>query len=188
MRENDMELDLRNDYFRVFTNLNGKKTSMKGGMNNLTIIADENSEYLMRFEKNDKEDTILMILEVGGGKWGMSNLGAYVPDMLQRLNGMQIIVEFDDVSISIKHDETEKVPELNYNTEGNSCRVSPEFAKEVCKIGQDGCCIFLTASGGGFECEKFDDYMSRMLLGRHAEGTMRANRIGNCKIVGRVEE
>ncbi len=161
---------------------------MKVEMNELTVFANENSEYFMKFEKNDEKDSILMILEVGGGKWGMINLGAYVPDMLQRLNNMQVIVEFENESISIKHDKTEKVPELNYNTEGNSCRVSPEFAKEVCKIGQNGCCIFLTVSGDGFECEKFDDYMSRMLLSRHAEGTMRANRIGNCKIVGRIEK
>jgi len=182
------ELDLRQDYFRVFTNLNGKKASMKGGMNNITVTADEDSEYFMNFKKDDEENTILMILEVGGEKWGMSNLGAYIPDMMQRLNGMQVIVEFDDQSIGIRHDESEKVPELNFNTDGNSCSLSPEFAEEVCKIGRDGCCIFLAAGSGGFLCEKFDGHMARILLDRYSNGTMRANRIGNCKIVGRIEK
>ena len=181
------ELDLRKDYFRVFENLNDKKASMSGGMNNLKVFADETADKLMNFEKNDKEDSILMILKSEGKGWGMSNLGAYVPDMLQRLNGMQVIVEFDDESISIKHDESEKVFELNY-THNNSCKIPDDKVKEICKPGQEGCCIFLTVGGGGFECQKFDSCMSRMLLDRYSEKTMRASRIGNCKIVGRIEE
>jgi multimeric flavodoxin WrbA len=100
---------------------------------------------------------------------------------------MQVILEYDDQSISIKHDETEKVFELNY-TNGNSCKIPDDKVKEICKIGQSDACIFCSVSGGGFECQKFDSFMSRMLLDRHSKGTMNASRIGNCKIVGRIDD
>jgi hypothetical protein len=179
------EVDLRDHYFDVFINLNGKKASMKGGMNDLTIFADENSKNVMKFEKNDEKDTILMILDVID-EFGFSNLGAYVPDMLERLNGMQVIVDVNKNSIGIRHNETEKVHEMKY-TYNNSCKVSDEEVKEICKVGQEDCCIFLTAGSNGFSCCKFDGVMSRILLDRHAEGSMRATRIGNCKIIGRIE-
>jgi hypothetical protein len=180
----DSEVDLRTDYFRVLTNLNGKKASMSGKMNDIKIFADESSDRLMRYE--NKGETILMILEEVGPKWGMTNLGAYVPDILQRLNGMMVIVEFDDESINIYHDETEKVYELNY-THNNSCIIPDDKTHEICKIGTDDCCIFLTVGGNGFSCEKFNSGMAGTLLDRYSKGKMNAKRIGNCKIVGRIE-
>lgn len=182
----DGVLDLRTEYFKVFKNLNDKKTSMDGGMNDLTICVNKDSEYKMKFEKNITEESILMILENADG-FGFSNVGAYLPDTLRRLNGMQVIVEVDEDSIGIKHDETEKVFEINY-TNNNSCRIPEDKIKVVCKIGQEDCCIFCSVSGDGFQCQKFDSYMASSLLRRHAEGTMNATRIGNCKIVGRIEE
>jgi hypothetical protein len=109
--------------------------------------------------------------------------------MLQRLNGMQIIVTVgdDDKSIKFEHDTTQTVFELKY-TDGNSCKLSDEDVKNVCKIGTEYCCIFLAVGSKGFSCEKFDSFMARQLLDRHISGTMRASRIGNCKIVGRIEE
>lgn len=185
------ELDLRTDYFRIFTNLNGKKASMSGEMNGIKIFADETSDRVMNFEIekdtiNSHNDKILMILKNDGKEWGFSNLGAYIPDILQRLNGMHVIVEYDDKSISICHDETEKVYELNY-THINSCKIPDDKVKEICKIGESDCCIFVTAGSNGFMCEKFN-YMASLLLERYSQGTMRASRIGNCKIVGRIDD
>ena len=48
--------------------------------------------------------------------------------------------------------------------------------------------MFFIAGGGGFECQKFNSYIARGLLDRYGKGTMRASRIGNCKIVGRIGE
>lgn len=180
-------VDLREAYFQVFNNLNGKKCSMSGKMNSLKISADETSDRVMVFEKNDTEDSILMMLKIPEPGWGMSNLGAYVPDMLQRLNAMKVLVEYDEESISIQHDETEKVFELNYTGGGNSCKISDDKVKEICKPGQ-GACIFLSAGSEGFECQKFNSPTARMLLDRYSNKTMNASRIGNCKIVGRIEE
>lgn len=180
-------VDLREAYFRVFNYLNGKKCSMSAAMNNLKVFADESSDLVMKFEKNDEKDTIQMILETPGPRWRMNNLGAYVPDMLQRLNAMKVIIEYDEQGISIEHDESEKVFELNYTGNGNSCKISDDKVKEICKPGQSDTCIFLSTGLQGFECEKFDSYMSRMLLDRYLNKTIRASRIGNCKIIGRIE-
>jgi len=181
----DGEVDLRTYYFRIFTNLNGKKASMSGGINDIKIFADESSDRLMKYE--NKGETIIMILEEEGPKWGMANLGAYIPDMLQRLNGMMVIVEFNDESIHIYHNESEKVYELNY-TYNNSCKIPDDKIHEVCKIGTDDCCIFLTVGGNGFLCEKFNSWMAHILLDRYSKREMNAKRIGNCKIIGRIKE
>lgn len=181
-------VDLREAYFQVFNSLNGKKCSMDGKMNSLKILADETSDRVMKFERNEKEDSILMLLEIPEPGWGMSNLGAYVPSMLERLNGMQVIVEYDNESISIKHDETEEVFEIKYTGGGNSCKVSDDKVKEICKPGTENACIFLSAGPDGFECQKFNSPMARILLDRYSNKTMRASRIGNCKIIGRIEE
>jgi hypothetical protein len=182
---NEGELDLCTEYFQVFGNLNGKKTSMKDGMNNITICADENSVYKLTFEQNDTKDTILMVLDKIDGL-GLLNVGSYLPHMLQNLNGMRVIVEFDDTSISIKYDESEQVFELKYTGDGNSCKIPDDKVREICKIGETDCCIFCTVGKDGFNCEKFDSFMSRTLLDRHSRGDMRASRIGNCKITGRI--
>ena len=187
----DGELDLRVQYFGTFRELNDKKASMTYGMNDLTILADAESEYEMVFEcTNDTpelrdDDTIGMILKKSGEGWGMSNISAYLSDILQRLNGMQVIVECGEDSIAIKHDEAEEVYEIKY-TRNNSCQIPTEDLTKVCKIGEADCCIFMSVGSCGFECQKFDS-MASHLLKRHAEGTMKASRIGNCKIIGRIE-
>jgi hypothetical protein len=182
---NDGTLDLRNDIFNVFTNLNDKPTTMNDGRNYIEIVANQNSEYHMEFKKDDAKDTILMILSKKPD-FGFSNLGAYLPNKLQNLNGMQIIVTITDESIKIENDPAEQVYELYY-TDNNSCHIPDDKVKEICKIGEEDCCIFCTVSGKGFECQKFDSFTSRMLLDRYSKGNMNATRIGNCKIVGRKE-
>jgi hypothetical protein len=131
-----------------------------------------------------EDRTLLILLEKIDG-FGMSNLCAYLPEYFQRLNGMNVIVEIEDNFISIIHDPDEKVYEINY-TRGNSCKIPDDDVKTICKPGEKDCCIFLSMASGGFECQKFDSSTCRMLLDRHSKGTMRASRIGNCMIVGRI--
>jgi hypothetical protein len=178
------EIDLRKDIFKLFLDINDKPTTMMNTMNSIEIFVDDKSEYRMKFEMDNVKETILMLLSKAP-EFGFSNLNAYIPNMLERLNGMEIIVTIDDNSIRIENDPLEKVYELNY-THDNSCSIPEDKVKEICKIGETDCCIFLTVSGNGFECQKFNN-TSRMLLDRYSRGTMRASRIGNCKIVGRIE-
>ncbi len=178
------KIDLRQYYFKLFENLNGVKTKMNYSMNSIEIIADETSDKVVKYE-NDK-DGILILLNNSDGSFGMSNIGAYLPDMLQRLNGMKVIADITDKGINITNDPKEKVLGIYY-TRNNCCKIPDDKIKTVCKIGEKDCCIFVSASSDGFECLKFDSPLARMLLDRYSKKDMRANRIGNCKILGRKE-
>jgi len=177
------ENDLRETIWTVFRALNGCPASMTGGMNEIEILEDLESKRIMEFKL--ESDGILIALTEG--RIGFTNLNAYLSDMLERLNSMQIIVSVGEKSIKFEHDTTETVFELNY-TDGNSCKIPEGKEREICKIGQGkDCCIFITAGSKGFSCEKFGFY-GRQLLDRYSRGDMNAGRVGNCKIVGRIEE
>jgi hypothetical protein len=179
----DLEIDLWIFYQQLFDMLNDKKTSMIYDMNSIIIKGDENSEDNLKFKSEN--DTLLIILSKIDG-FGMSNISSYLPDMLQRLNGMNVIVTIDDRYIKIEKDSTEEVYGLYY-TDGNSCSVPDEDVKSICKIGEQDCCIFCSVTGSGFECQKFNTSTARMILDRHSKGTMNATRIGNCEILGRKD-
>jgi hypothetical protein len=178
------DIDLRDYYFELFKTLNGVKSKMDYSMNSIEISADENSDKVVKYENN--ENGILILLNNADGSFGMSNIGAYLPDMLQRLNGMKVIASITGNSIKITNDLKEKVFEIYY-TRNNCCKIPDDKIKTVCKIGEKDCCIFICAGSDGFECLKFDSPSARMLLDRYSKKDMRASRIGNCKIVGRKE-
>jgi hypothetical protein len=177
-------VDLRDYYFKLFEKLNGVKTKMDYSMNSIEIVADENSDKVVKYENDG--NGILILLNNADGSFGMSNIGAYLPDILQRLNGMKVIANITDIGIKITNDPKEKVFEIYY-TRNNCCKIPDDKIKTVCKIGEKDCCIFISAGSDGFECLKFDSPSARMLLDRYSKKDIRASRIGNCKIVGRKE-
>ena len=175
------ELDIRDTIWKVFTALNGCQASMKNAMNEIEISEDLESKRIMEFEMKDGGILIALTEHIG-----FSNVNAYLSDMLQRLNSMEIIVTVGEKSIKFEHDTTQKVFEINY-TDGNSCKIPEDKLHEVCKIGEGkDCCIFLSAGSKGFMCEKFG-FFGQTLLDRYSKGNMSAGRIGNCKIIGRIE-
>ncbi|KQU96478.1 hypothetical protein [Devosia sp. Root105] len=126
------------------------------------------------------------------GRFGFSNVAAYLEWSLCALNGRTVnLIVSPSTIFSIEAAAFEEVPEVRFFGEGNMSRGSPdaapndEFVKRVCQPGSADCCIFLTAGADGFSCAKFSGSTARLLLDRKAEGTMRASRIGNCRIVGR---
>jgi hypothetical protein len=177
------ETDLRNTCWKVFTALNGCPASMKNAMNEIEVSEDLESKRIMEFEMKDGG----ILIALTEGSIGFSNVSAYLSDMLERLNSMQIIVTVGEKSIKFEHDTTQSVHEVNYS-DGNSCKLTDKEIHDVCKIGQGkDCCIFLSAGAKGFMCEKFN-YMAVQFLDRYSKNDMNAGRIGNCKIVGRKEE
>lgn len=178
------EVDLREHYFKLFEKLNGVKSKMDTAMNSITICADENSDRVIKYE-NDK-DGILILLNNADGSFGMSNINAYLPDILQRLNGRSVIVSVEEDGISITNNPDEEVFGLYY-TRNNCCKIPDDKIKTVCKIGTSDCCIFTAAGADGFECLKFDSPTARHLLDRYSKKEMNASRIGNCAILGRNE-
>lgn len=177
------EIDLRSYFWKLFETLNGKPATMDSKMSSIEIKEDKDADFHVEYE-NDKGGILMLLKKTKG--FGASNIGAYLPDMLQRLNGRKVIISIADNGIKIENDPTEKVFELYY-TRNNCCKIPEEKVKELCGIGTGNCCIFCAAGSDGFECLKFDSPSARMLLDRHSKKEMRANRIGNCAIVGRRE-
>jgi hypothetical protein len=115
-----------------------------------------------------------------------SNAGLYLTYALQSMNGRKVHFTSDEKSISFVADENEAVHEVWYQDPGNGCRIEPGDEKTICKVGEEDCCAFLTLGSNGFECQKFSE-LCATLLDRIAKETIRARRIGNCKVVGRIK-
>lgn len=177
-------IDLRDYIFPIFEKLNGKRVIMVYDKTLITIKADEKSESTFQFIQNKKEDTISFLLQTSTG---FSNLNAYVPSILQILNGRYIVVTIKNDYVSITANPDQIIYGLYY-TKNNSCKVPDEDVKNICQPGTTHCCIFLTVGADGFHCEKFDSYTARNLLHRYNEGKMNATRIGDCELLGRKEE
>jgi hypothetical protein len=157
---------------------------MNTTMDSIVICADNTSNRVITYE-NDTNGMLIMLTNADGS-FGMSNIHAYLSDMLQRLNGQNINVSVDDKGITIAHDPEEKLFGVYY-TRCNCCKISEDTVKSVCKIGTSDCCIFTSVGSDGFECLKFDSSTARMLLDRFSKKEMNASRIGNCAILGRNE-
>lgn len=178
------EIDLRDHYEKLFSDLKGNGVIQKDGMHNITIQRDDDSKWIFDyFQDNDTFRCAMENKESGG--W--SNTGLYLANKLQDINGRQVIVDIGYDGISIMADPQEKVFQLNY-THGNCCRIPADKVNEICQPGTGNTCIFLTAGGKGFECLKFSGPSARHLLERHSNGKMNASRIGNCEVVGRIDE
>jgi len=185
LNQGGTHVDLRDYIFEVFSKLNGEKTTMLYSMEHIEFKKDYESKYAMKYE-NDGEN-LLMMLDVID-EFGFRNVGAYLPDMLQRLNGRNVLITATDDSIKIEDGPNNEHTFGVHYTNSNLCKIPNDKVKEICKIGEKDCCAFCVASGNGFECAKFDTYMCRNLLGRIEEKTIRATRIGDCKLLGRIEE
>jgi len=160
--------------------LNGKRVTMDYSLSSLHLKRDEESEFVVEY----REDEIASLTKVEG--FGFTNLGAYIPRAFQTFNGRTVyFTAHDDGGFQITPDDTEVLNEVWFGGEGNLCPVGDDTVKNVCRPGTTDTCIFLVAGGNGFECAKFCSATARTILDRHHNQTMRASRIGNCKLMGR---
>lgn len=163
--------------------LKGKRVQMSYTLDSFTLAANEKSDFALNFEVRCEG---IALDKIDG--FGFSNVLAYCESAMHRLNGREIIVAVDDVSLKIFANATENVPEVKYKSSGNMARVPEEMVRGPCGLGEGpNTCIFLVAGSEGFECAKFEGSLSRQLLGRKAEGAMHAKRIGNCRLIGRED-
>ena len=69
-------------------------------------------------------------------------------------------------------------------------KMTPQEAKDICRIGQgDECCAFLVAGGGGFECIRMSYPTNSSIFSRLEAGTMNAKGEGgwkNCAWEGEI--
>ena len=180
------QIDLWPYFVKALTNLNGKSAKMEQGRDNslsgISFKLDKSSEFKVEF----KVGVATAMVKKEGIGW--SNIIAYVENTLQAINGRQVIVKIrNNYSFFIEADPTEKVFGLYY-THNNSCSIPNHEAMEICQVGKGAhSCIFASVTGDGFECQKFDPPIARMILDRMARSMIGARRIGNCAILGRVE-
>lgn len=150
----------------------------------LVLKIDQNSDRKLDF-KNTNE--MLKIALVSDKSW--TNLVANISSFFFRVNSQHIAVLINDEELRFQSDRIDKYPEMKYTGEGNGCAVPEGHEKTICKIGQGkDTCIFLTVSSNGFECRKFNTWMARYMLGRLDKGDTNAGRIGDCRIVGRINK
>lgn len=178
----DGEIDLWPNIHKLLTSLAGKRANHEQTRDGYILAADETSEF--QFEYIPGERVLLKKFE----DFGMSNVYAYLDDTLVGLSGRLVKIEIEDGKrAKFTADASEQVFGVYFFGDGNSCEVPCGAENTICKAGQDGCCIFLSAGAGGFGCEKFNGPLARMLLDRLAKGNICANRIGNCALLGRKE-
>lgn len=179
----DSEIDLWPIIDKFLTSLNGKRANHEEARDGYTLFADDASKFQFKYIPGK-----YVLLEKLEG-FGMSNVYSYLNTALGWLSGQLVEIEIEDGKrVKFTADTSEKVFGVYFVDEGNSCEVSSNVVKTVCKIGQHDCCIFLLVGGtDGFRCEKFSGPTARMLLDRLAKGTIRASRIGSCTLLGRKE-
>lgn len=173
--------ELNSVFWEVAERLKGKPTAMPLEPDNFGLRLDPSSEYDCLFAEVGSA-----IIIKRREKFGFSNVTAYLSTMLCNLNGREIIAAVSDEGFTVFANPMETVPAIfrrNDDT-GNSIGLNDEQVSTFCRPGTAEACIFLTASARGFECAKFADGLTRLLLDRKAEGTMRASRIGNCRCAG----
>ena len=179
--QNDGEIDLFPLLEDVLLAVAGHPAQHEHTRDSYLFEADQSSDFDLLYEADT--NPILMKRD----DFGMSNVGAYLGSALGWLNGRKVLVKIGKQRFAIKADPTEDVHIVRFFGRGNSCRIQEGDEKSICKAGTTDTCIFLTFGPNGFECDKFNDPLARTLLGRHAKGTMRASRIGNCGVNGREE-
>ena len=177
-------IDLREPLFNLLERLNGCNATMETKINSFELGFDENSDKHIDY-KNDGENISIIINTKDNSSW--SNIGAYLPNTLQSLNGREILIDLSNDFIKITNNPDEDVFGVYY-THNNSCHVDFDNVTKICEVGTSNTCIFLCAGSDGFSCEKFNSPTARLLLDRHYKGTMNATRIGNCAILGRKEK
>ncbi|MBI2045934.1 MAG: hypothetical protein HYT28_00725 [Parcubacteria group bacterium] len=179
---NDGEIDLWPTIDKFFVSLNGKRANHEQGRDSYTLSADDSSEFQFEYIPGE-----YVLLEKPEG-FDMSNVHSHLDITLGWLSGRLVEIDIEDGKrIKFSADASEKVFGVYFVGDGNSCEVPRGAENTVCKVGHYDCCVFLFLSAGadGFKCEKFNSPMARVLLDRLANRTMRANRIGNCALLGR---
>lgn len=173
--------DLSVDFWSFAEEHRGKGVTHAYDRDSYTLVASDASEFDLEY------------LERGGGiiaskraGFGMFSVIAYLEWALLALNGRPVIATIDERGFKISRDPAEDVPAVVYKPSGNMGVITPGMARAICKMGQGPeCCIFLCGGAEGLECGKFDAVLARQIVERKAKGLMNADRIGDCRLIGR---
>lgn len=178
------DVDLREHALDLFARYAGQTFRMAYDLHSFVVQGDHKGDMRLEYDADEAPNPTLWKAD---GSFGFSNLGAYLSNALQRLNGREVMLDLSTDGFRIWADPAENVPPVLFEGEGNYGGIPADEVISRCQPGTTTCCAFLTASASGFECAKFCSYTARSILHRIEEGTFRATRIGNCKLMGRKE-
>lgn len=173
--------DLAQPFWTFAEARRGKGVTHAYDRDGYTLTASDASEFDLHF------------MEVGEGiiaqkreGFGMFSVHAYLEWALLALNGRHVIATINEDAFKLARDPAEDVPGVVYKRDGNMGLIPPGMAHSICKMGHGpACCIFLVGSAEGLECGKFDPVFARTIVERKAKGLMNADRIGDCRLIGR---
>lgn len=171
------EVDIRPSVMSLADRLHDSRVSQDRAPDACSLSADKKSDSAFSSE------TWWMVLQNG---FGGTNCLAALSCSLQSLNGRDVIASITDDGFKIFDPDPSKYHGVKYHG-GNLARVCDGDETRVCEMCTDACCAFLAHTKDGFMCAKFDSYLCRQLLGRIADGSMNATRIGSCRLLGRED-
>lgn len=177
--------DLKGAFWRFAEKNRDQPCRQEYSRGSYTLTADPEAEFDLSY--NESGLGILLTKRKRGG-FGFTNVTAYLEWALQALNGRDVIAEISDTKFTVAADPGENVFGVYFTSPGNSARIPDGAENSICKVGTSEACLFTSFSTKGFRCEKFSGSTAGMLLARKAEGTIRAQRIGNCALLGREED
>jgi hypothetical protein len=176
-------IDVKEFFWAVAQRHKDKLCSHDESRSHYELKADPTSEFNLEFEKVGWGLGLFMT----EGRFGFSNVAAYLEAAFCRLNGRHVIVESTADSFKISADPGHQVFGVKYHGSGNYAQVPEGKERDLCKVGTVDACLFSVCGPDGFECAKFSGYTARALLDRKAKGDIRATRIGDCECTGRVD-
>lgn len=169
---------------KIFKALNGQSVTFKQGIESFAFMRDETSDFILEFSEGIDSTTAFLKRKDGNGG---SNLGAYLPDALQWINGRTVTFSSTESTFEVVADPNEKVFTLPF-TLNNSCLIPKGKEKEICKLGTDEGCLFCSLNGDQeWYCEKGNSSIALVLLNKLGDGAS-SSRIGNCLIKGREDD
>lgn len=177
-------VDLSVHFWDVAKRLKDQPVGLTLKPESFTLRAVPGSIWHLEFEEVGSG----IVISRKGEHFGFTNVLAYLETILCNMNAQEIIASVEDGRFAVFANPVAaaKVPALKRprDAAGNSIPISDDIVRTRCGAGTADACIFITASASGFSCEKFGGSTTRMLLDRKAKGTMRATRIGNCRLDG----
>lgn len=177
LKTEEGEIDLWPLFDAFFTRSKGVRASFEGEVDSFMLRVDENSNSLLEYHNA----MVGLVKETG---W--SNVTYFIELKLMALNGRMVIIEVDEDNINMKPEPTEQVFGVYFSV-GNMCLIPEDKVQDICKPEQEKeSCAFLSATGDGYMCQKFDTVMAGLILQRLSQGN--SGRIGNCAILGRITD
>jgi len=113
---------------------------------------------------------------------GMTNVLVYLGYFLQGVNSRRITVEVSENKLSICVDKNELVPKVPYREMKSTHLIDKNFVMKTCRPGTKDACVMLLLEPDGFCCGKFSGRMCGVLLNKVLDGSLKATRIGSCKL------